>query len=72
MNSELREQKPEVWIWGIDDKGECILIIEQSFPAYFYLTVKDGYNERSVVQAITARQKEFPLILKLQPLRAEI
>jgi len=66
VNSEVREQKPEVWVWGIDDKGQRILIIEQNFPAYFYLVVKDGCSTRSVTAAITTRQTEFPLILKLE------
>lgn len=69
VNSEVRGQKPEVWIWDIDDKGQRILIIEQNFPAYFYLVVKEGYNTRSVTEAITARQKEFSLILKLESVR---
>ncbi len=66
VNAEVRKQKSEVWIWGIDDKGQRILIIEENFPAYFYLVVKHGHNTRSVTQAITARRREFPLILKLE------
>jgi len=69
VNSEVREQKPEIWIWGIDEKDQRILIIERNFPAYFYLVVKNGNNTLSVTQTITARQDEFPLVLKLESLR---
>ncbi len=66
VNAEVRKQKSEVWMWGIDDKGQRILIIEENFPAYFYLVVKHGHNTRIVIQAITARRREFPLTLKLE------
>jgi len=67
VNSEVRDQKPEVWIWGIDDKGQRILIIEQSFPAYFYLVVKEGQDAQRVIKSVTSGKNEFPSILKLEP-----
>jgi len=69
VNSEVREQKPEIWIWGIDDKDQRILVIEQGFSPYFYLVVKDEYQPQSVAQTITARQNEFPLLLKLETVK---
>jgi len=69
VNSEVREQKPEIWIWGIDDKNQRILIIEQNFTPYFYLVIKNGHDPQSVTETITTRQDEFALVLKLESLR---
>ena len=69
VNSEVREQKPEIWIWGIDDKDQRILVIEQNFTAYFYLVIKNGHDPQSVTKTITTRRDEFPLVRKLESLR---
>ncbi|HKZ93835.1 MAG TPA: hypothetical protein VJ249_04540 [Candidatus Bathyarchaeia archaeon] len=69
VNSEVREHKPEIWIWGIDDKDQRILIIERSFQAYFYLVVKNEHDPQKVIQNITTRKNEFPSVLKLEPVK---
>jgi len=67
VNYEVREHKPEVWIWGIDDKDQRILIIDRDFTAYFYLVVEEGKNPQTVVDQINLRQAdEFPLVAKLE------
>jgi len=69
LNYEVREQKPEVWIWGIDVQGQRILIIDRNFLTYFYLVVRDGHDSQTVVESINTRKTEFPSILKLEPLK---
>jgi len=69
VNYEVREHKPEIWIWGIDDKEQRILIIDRNFLAYFYMVVKDGQNPQTVIERIKARKTEFPSILKLEPVK---
>jgi len=69
VNYEVREKKPEVWIWGIDDKEQRILIIDRNFLTYFYLVVKDGHSPQTVIERITARKTEFPSILKMEPVK---
>jgi len=69
VNYEVREQKPEVWIWGIDDKGQRTLIIDPNFLTYFYLVIKEGTNPQSIIQNIESRKtSEFPSIIKLETL----
>jgi len=67
VNYEVREQKPEMWLWGIDDKGQRILIIDRNFLTYFYLIIKEGENPQNIIQNIESRKtSEFPSIAKLE------
>lgn len=69
VNYEVRECKPEMWIWGIDDRRQRILIIDRSFHTYFYLVVNDGYNPQTVMERVTAQKTEFPSVLKLESVK---
>jgi len=70
VNYEVREQKPEVWLWGIDDKGQRILIIDRNFLTYFYLVVNEGQNPQDITQNIESRKaSEFPSIVKLETVK---
>jgi len=67
VNYEVREHKPEVWIWGIDDKEQRIVIIDSNFPTYFYLIMKEGQNPQDIIEHIESRKtSEFPSIVKLE------
>jgi len=70
VNYEVREQKPEVWLWGIDDKGQRILIIDRNFLTYFYLIIKEDENPQNIIQNIESRKAlEFPSIAKLETVK---
>jgi DNA polymerase I len=67
INYEERDHKPEVWLWGINDKQERVLIIDRNFPIYFYLVMKDGQNPQSIIRYIESRgSSEFPFAIKLE------
>jgi len=67
VNYEVKEHKPEAWIWGIDNHEKRVLIIDQNFPSYFYLVLKEGQNPREIIENINSRKaNEFPSILKLE------
>jgi DNA polymerase I len=70
VNYEVREQKPEVWLWGIDDKGQRVLIIDRSFLSYFYLVVKEDSNPQKIIQNIESRKaSEFPSVVRLETVK---
>jgi DNA polymerase I len=69
LNSKTREHKPEVWIWGIDEDEQRIVIIERNFVAYFYLVLKEGQNPQTIIEGINARKTEFPSVVKMEPVR---
>ena len=59
-----------VWLWGIDDKGQRVLIIDRNFLTYFYLVVKEGQNPQNIIQNIESRKtSEFPSIAKLETVK---
>lgn len=67
INYEVREQKPEIWLWGIDDKQQRVLVVDRRFLTYFYLVVKEGQNPQSVIQSIESRKtSDFPSVVKLE------
>jgi len=70
VNYEVRQQKPEVWIWGIDDHENRVLIIDRSFPSYFYLVVNEGQNPKTVIDKINSRRAdEFPSVFRLEEIK---
>jgi len=69
VNYEVREGKPELWIWGVDSQGKRVLIIDRNFSAYFYLVMAKGQNPQTVVERVESRKAEFPSITKLESVR---
>ena len=52
INYEVRNGKPEIWLWGISKNGERVLIIDQSFTPYFYAVPEEGVSPETVVEQI--------------------
>ncbi len=67
VNYEVKNHQPEVRIWGIDDKGNRILIIDRNFLAYFYLILEKKEKPQAVIEKIQSRKKDFPFIVNLKP-----
>jgi len=67
VNSEVRDHNPEVWLWGIDETGSRILVLDRNFLAYFYLVLDEKEDSGAVVERIKARGKDLPFVVKLEP-----
>ena len=67
INYEVKNHQPEVWIWGIDEEGKRILIIDRNFLAYFYLVIKKKEKTQTVMERIESRREDFPFLVKLEP-----
>jgi DNA polymerase I len=52
INSETTEDAVSLWLWGIDDKGNRILVIDENFVDYFYVVIDDEYEASKVVEEI--------------------
>jgi len=67
LNYEVRNDKPEIWLWGIDEYGESVLIIEGRFLHYFYVMLEDYVKPAEVVKEIEKDTKtEFPHVAKVE------
>jgi len=64
VNYEVKNGTPEIWLWGIDDSGKRVLIIDRNFLAYFYAVVEDGADPAKVIEEIRKEQNSF--IVKLE------
>jgi len=64
VNYEVKDNTPEVWIWGIDDSGKRVLIIDRNFLGYFYAVADEGVDSAKVAEEIEKGQ--YPSIVKLE------
>lgn len=67
VNYEVKNHKPEMWIWGIDDEDKRILIIDRNFLPYFYLVVENKENTQLIMETFESLRANYPLIKKLEP-----
>jgi len=66
INYEVKDHRPEVWIWGVDEEEKRVLIIDQNFLSYFYLLIKEKENPQAVIERIQKRKEDFPFIARLE------
>jgi len=59
VNYEVKNNMPEIWLWGIDASGKRVLIVDRNFLAYFYVVVEEGVNPAKVVEEIGEGQYSF-------------
>ncbi|MGB9842148.1 MAG: DNA-directed DNA polymerase [Candidatus Bathyarchaeales archaeon] len=52
INSELRDGAAELWLWGITEKGERVLIIDRNFVGYFYAVIAENFDPAKVLEEI--------------------
>jgi len=64
VNYEVKDGVSEVWLWGVKDSGERVLIVDRNFLAYFYVVVEDDFDPAKVVREI--EKEHHPFIVKLE------
>jgi DNA polymerase I len=64
INSETRNGTAELWLWGIDDNGKRVLIIDRNFVAYFYAVIEESFDPSKVAEEI--RKTHNASIVKLE------
>lgn len=65
VNYEVKTGIPELWIWGITESSERILIIDRSFSAYFYVVLEEGHSAGEVAERIL--KERYTAVSKLEP-----
>jgi DNA polymerase I len=64
INSETKNDTTELWLWGIDDKDNRVLVIDRNFVDYFYAVVEVGFDPSNVAEEI--RKALASAIVKLE------
>lgn len=72
INYEVRNGVPEIWLWGIEESGKRVLIIEQGFCSYFYAVLSGEADPLKVMAKIEDRKEDFPSIIRLEPVERKI
>src|SRR2546426_113021 len=63
LNSDEKEGKPQVWLWGITPEGKRIIITENYRP-YFYILPKASQNPANL-KARLEKERLLPSIVEL-------
>jgi DNA polymerase I len=64
INSESRNGSAEVWLWGIDDNGNRVLVIDRNFVDYLYAVIEENFDPSNVAEEI--RRALVASIVKLE------
>ncbi len=51
-SEEKKGQLPELWLWGIDARGNRVVIIDRNFVDYFYAVVEEDCEPKVVAKEI--------------------
>jgi DNA polymerase I len=52
LNPKTDESKTEVQLWGIDEQGNRVLVVDRGFVAYFYVVLVEGVDASVVSEKI--------------------
>jgi DNA polymerase I len=67
INSETRNGKTELWLWGIDTHGERVLVIDRNFVGYFYAVMAENSDPSKVAEKIRKMQNASIVKLEVAP-----
>lgn len=63
ISAEKTPQGSEIWLWGVDDNGRDILIVDRSFKPYFYAIPKEGSSPDSISDTLPSSKTDYGDIL---------
>ncbi|MCS7120457.1 MAG: DNA polymerase domain-containing protein [Nitrososphaerota archaeon] len=55
-------RKAEIWLWGIDEEGKRVLVIDRNFSAYFYLVIEQNREPQEILERVQKLSDDFPFI----------
>ncbi len=69
INYEIIQHEPQVRLWGVTENGERILVLDESFSPYFYLTVRHKDDLERVLRLLEEERKENSQISQVEPVK---
>lgn len=70
INPKVSDGKVDIWLWGIDQSGNRLLLIDHDFTGYFYAVLHGGADASLIEQQIMLRHAT--LVTIFQELRRRI
>ncbi len=64
INYEVKNGTPEIWLWGINDSGKNVLIIDRNFLAYFYAVVEENVIPANIIKEF--KNEQYPSVVKFE------
>ena len=66
LNYEVVEHEPEVWLWGITEDGQRVLLIDKSYLPYFYAVLDERAEPRRVMKRLEELRGTLPYIASIE------
>lgn len=66
LNYEVRDNEPEIWLWGIDAHGNRVLIVDRNFTSHFYAVIEERFNPSKVIDEIERVKTDYPFIVGVE------
>jgi len=65
VNYEVKNHMPEIWLWGVDDSGNRVLVVDRNFLAYFYVVIEENASQPRLLKKLKRRSNLTLRSLKL-------
>ncbi len=69
INYEIIKDQPQLRLWGVTDQDERILILDENFSPYFYLTVRGKDQLNNVLKRLQEEKKQNNQIRQIEPVK---
>lgn len=66
INYEVKDHRPEIWLWGIDSGGKRVLVIDRGFITYFYVLPEESEDAEKLAERIRQVSTSLPYIVGLE------
>ena len=54
MNGGTTPEGSEIRLWGVDNEGRDVLIVDRSFKPYFYAIPRDGFSAETLSETLSS------------------
>jgi DNA polymerase I len=70
INYEIKESGAETWLWGVEDTGKRVLIIDRNFLDYFYAVIEEHTDPSRVAEQVERGQ--YASIVKVEVVECKL
>ena len=69
VNYEVLDHEPELWLWGITEDGQRVLLIDRGYLPYFYAVLEKGARPEGLLERVRAVS---PLVVSAEPVERKL